>query len=208
MEGMSIRNSTTHLALSGGIGGAKLALGLEHVFNSSNLMIAGNTGDDFKHFGLHISPDLDTLLYTLSGKSDTERGWGLSNETWSFMEAMGEMGGETWFQLGDRDLATHVERTRRLNEGENHSSITSSFCKKFGVKAQIVPATDDPLKTLVQTPEGILTFQNTSCGINVGPRFFHYNMKVQKMLNPVLPSKRLSKVHSWKRFLYVLPIHS
>ncbi|HJM07574.1 MAG TPA: 2-phospho-L-lactate transferase [SAR324 cluster bacterium] len=157
---MVVNNLVTHLALSGGIGGAKLALGLEHVFNSSNLMIAGNTGDDFKHFGLHISPDLDTLLYTLSGKSDTERGWGLSNETWSFMEAMGEMGGETWFQLGDRDLATHVERTRRLNEGENLSSITSSFCKIFGVKAQIVPATDDPLKTLVQTPEGILTFQN------------------------------------------------
>ena len=150
----------THLALSGGIGGAKLALGLEHIFNSPKLMIAGNTGDDFEHFGLNISPDLDTLLYTLSGKSDLERGWGLANETWSFMKAMKEIGGETWFQLGDRDLAIHVERTRRLKEGERLSLITSSFCRKFGVKSHIVPATDDPLKTLVKTPKGILSFQH------------------------------------------------
>ncbi len=150
----------THLALSGGIGGAKLALGLEHIFNSTKLMIAGNTGDDFEHFGLNISPDLDTLLYTLSGKSDPERGWGLANETWSFMKAMKEIGGETWFKLGDRDLAIHVERTRRLKEGERLSLITSSFCRKFGVKSQIVPATDEPLKTLVKTLEGILSFQH------------------------------------------------
>ena len=157
---MSFQNSTTHLALSGGIGGAKLALGLEHVFNSPKLMIAVNTGDDFKHFGLHISPDLDTLLYTLSGKSDPDRGWGLSNETWSFMEAMSEMGGETWFQLGDRDLATHVERTNRLNQDEKLSAITSLFCRKYGIEAQIIPATDDPLQTLVETKEGLLSFQN------------------------------------------------
>ena len=157
---MGINSPVTHLALSGGIGGAKLALGLEHIFNSPKLMIAGNTGDDFEHFGLNISPDLDTLLYTLSGKSDLERGWGLANETWSFMKAMKEIGGETWFQLGDRDLAIHVERTRRLKEGERLSLITSSFCRKFGVKSQIVPATDDPLKTLVKTPKGILSFQH------------------------------------------------
>ena len=157
---MEINSPVTHLALSGGIGGAKLALGLEHIFNSPKLMIAGNTGDDFEHFGLNISPDLDTLLYTLSGKSDLERGWGLANETWSFMKAMKEIGGETWFQLGDRDLAIHVERTRRLNEGERLSLITSSFCRKLGVKSQIVPATDDSLKTLVKTPEGILSFQH------------------------------------------------
>ena len=157
---MGINSSVTHLALSGGIGGAKLALGLEHIFNSPKLMIAGNTGDDFEHFGLNISPDLDTLLYTLSGKSDLERGWGLANETWSFMKAIKEIGGETWFQLGDRDLAIHVERTRRLKEGERLSLITSSFCRKFGVKSHIVPATDDPLKTLVKTPKGILSFQH------------------------------------------------
>ena len=157
---MGIISPVTHLALSGGIGGAKLALGLEHIFNSPKLMIAGNIGDDFEHFGLNISPDLDTLLYTLSGKSDLERGWGLANETWSFMKAMKEIGGETWFQLGDRDLAIHVERTRRLKEGERLSLITSSFCRKFGVKSHIVPATDDSLKTLVKTPKGILSFQH------------------------------------------------
>ncbi len=157
---MEINSPVTHLALSGGIGGAKLALGLEHIFNSPKLMIAGNTGDDFEHFGLNISPDLDTLLYTLSGKSDLERGWGLANETWSFMKAMKEIGGEAWFQLGDRDLAIHVERTRRLNEGGKLSLITSSFCRKFGVRSQIFPATDDPLKTLVKTPKGILSFQH------------------------------------------------
>ena len=157
---MGKNSPVTHLVLSGGIGGAKLALGLEHIFNSTKLMIAGNTGDDFEHFGLNISPDLDTLLYTLSGKSDLERGWGLANETWSFMKAMKEIGGETWFQLGDRDLAIHVERTRRLKEGERLSLITSSFCRKFGVKSHIVPATDDPLKTLVKTPKGILSFQH------------------------------------------------
>ena len=157
---MGKNSPVTNLALSGGIGGAKLALGLEHIFNSPKLMIAGNTGDDFEHFGLNISPDLDTLLYTLSGKSDLERGWGLANETWSFMKAMKEIGGETWFQLGDRDLAIHVERTRRLKEGERLSLITSSFCRKFGVKSHIVPATDDSLKTLVKTPKGILSFQH------------------------------------------------
>ena len=157
---MGKNSPVTHLALSGGIGGAKLALGLEHIFNSPKLMIAGNTGDDFEHFGLNISPDLDTLLYTLSGKSDLERGWGLAHETWSFMKAMKEIGGETWFQLGDRDLAIHVERTRRLKVGETLSLITSSFCRKFGVKSHIVPATDDSLKTLVKTPKGILSFQH------------------------------------------------
>ncbi|MFL2750240.1 MAG: 2-phospho-L-lactate transferase [bacterium] len=157
---MKVNSPVTHLAFSGGIGGAKLALGLEHLFNSPKLMIAGNTGDDFEHFGLNISPDLDTLMYTLSGKSDLERGWGLANETWSFMKTMKEIGGEAWFQLGDRDLAIHVERTRRLNEGERLSLITSNFCRKLGVKSQIVPATDDSLKTLVKTPEGILNFQH------------------------------------------------
>ena len=153
------KHTVTHLALSGGIGGAKLSLGLEHVIQSPKLMIAGNTGDDFRHMGLYISPDLDTLMYTLSGRSDPERGWGLADETWSFMETIKEMGGETWFQLGDRDLATHVERTNRLNQDEKLSAITSLFCNKYGIKAQIIPATDDPLQTLVETEGGLVSFQ-------------------------------------------------
>ena len=181
---MGIISTVTHLALSGGIGGAKLALGLEHIFNSPKLMIAGNTGDDFEHFGLNISPDLDTLLYTLSGKSDLERGWGLANETWSFMKAMKEIGGETWFQLGDRDLAIHVERTRRLKEGERLSLITSSFCRKFGVKSHIVPATDDPLKTLVKTLEGILSFQHYFVRDQCRPKILGLNYEGSENAQP------------------------
>ena len=181
---MGIISPVTHLALSGGIGGAKLALGLEHLFNSTKLMIAGNTGDDFEHFGLNISPDLDTLLYTLSGKSDLERGWGLANETWSFMKAMKELGGETWFQLGDRDLAIHVERTRRLKEGERLSLITSSFCRKFGVKSHIVPATDDSLKTLVKTPKGILSFQHYFVRDQCRPKILGLNYEGSENAQP------------------------
>ena len=114
----SLQMSPTIIALSGGIGGSKLALGLANSMSPERLMIIANIGDDFKHFGLHISPDIDTLLYTLSGKSDSKRGWGLANETWKVMETLEKMGGETWFKLGDMDLATHLERTKKLHSGE------------------------------------------------------------------------------------------
>ena len=148
------------LALSGGIGGAKLALGLTQAMPPEKLMIVGNIGDDFVHCGLHISPDLDTLMYTLSGKSDPEKGWGLARESWTVMRAMEEMGGETWFQLGDSDLATHLERTRRLSEGHSLSDITTDFCHKFGIASQIIPASNDSVRTIVETTEGDLSFQN------------------------------------------------
>ena len=156
----------TVLALSGGIGGAKLALGLAHVVPPEKLMIVGNIGDDFVHFGQHISPDLDTLMYTLSGTADTEKGWGLANESWNFMQALKKLSGtsgacdETWFQLGDQDLATHLERTRRLAKGETLSQITTDFCRKFGIEARIIPASNDAVRTIVETPEGDLAFQN------------------------------------------------
>ena len=131
MEIKKQHHSPKFIAVSGGVGGAKLALGLEKIVQSQDLMVIGNVGDDFRHFGLHISPDIDTLLYTLSGKSDVEKGWGLANETWEFMSAMKELGGDTWFQLGDRDLATHVERTRRLQSGESLWEMTDYFRKTF-----------------------------------------------------------------------------
>ncbi|HEY9213542.1 MAG TPA: 2-phospho-L-lactate transferase CofD family protein, partial [Ancylobacter sp.] len=109
------------LALCGGIGGAKLALGLSRTLAPSRLTIAINTGDDFEHLGLHISPDIDTVAYTLAGINDTTRGWGLAGETWNFMESLGRLGGQTWFQLGDRDLATHLIRTQLLEAGESLS---------------------------------------------------------------------------------------
>ena len=105
----SLKSSPSIIALSGGIGGSKLALGLANSMSPERLMIIANIGDDFKHFGLHISPDIDTLLYTLSGKSDSKRGWGLANETWQVLETLEKIGGETWFKLGDMDLATHLE---------------------------------------------------------------------------------------------------
>ena len=109
------------LALSGGVGGAKLALGLARVLPAGDLTVVANTGDDFEHLGLHVSPDIDTLTYVLAGLDNPETGWGRRDETWWFMAALGELGGETWFRLGDRDLAMHVERTRRLAAGETLS---------------------------------------------------------------------------------------
>ena len=109
-----VNESPTVIALSGGIGGAKLALGLSNALSSRSLMIIGNIGDDFVHYGLYISPDLDTLMYTISGNSDTEKGWGLAEESWCCMKSLERLGGETWFNLGDKDLATHLERTRRI----------------------------------------------------------------------------------------------
>jgi len=148
------------ITLSGGIGGAKLALGLAHTVPPENLMIVGNIGDDFEHFGLHISPDLDTLMYTLSGNADSEKGWGLADESWAFMKSLETLGGETWFQLGDQDLATHLERTRRLSKGETLTEITADFCRRFGIESRIVPASNDPVRTIVETPEGELAFQH------------------------------------------------
>jgi LPPG:FO 2-phospho-L-lactate transferase len=148
------------LALSGGVGGAKLALGLYSVLPPDTLTIVANTGDDFEHFGLAISPDLDTLLYTLSGASNPELGWGRRDETWSFMTALEKLGGETWFRLGDGDLATHVERTRRLAAGETLSVIMEDFCRQIGIAARLLPMSDDRVRTRLDTDRGWLDFQD------------------------------------------------
>lgn len=148
-----------YLALAGGVGGAKLAFGLAQVLTPEDLTIVVNTGDDFDHLGLRICPDLDTVLYTLGGIANPETGWGQADETWNFMKALDRVGGETWFQLGDRDLATHVERTRRLQGGDSLSTITADFATKLGIIHPIVPATDNPLPTVVRTTDGDLPFQ-------------------------------------------------
>ena len=147
------------LAVSGGIGGAKLALGLYHVMEPGHLTVLANTGDDFEHFGLSISPDIDTLMYTLAGVNDKDQGWGRANETWSFMEAVKEMSGEDWFNLGDRDLATNVLRTSRLRMGKSLGGITKEFCEKLGVHAEILPMSNEPVRTMVKTLEGDVPFQ-------------------------------------------------
>ncbi|MDH3510507.1 MAG: 2-phospho-L-lactate transferase [Gammaproteobacteria bacterium] len=146
--------------LSGGVGGAKLVLGLSRVLSDGQLTVIANTGDDFEHLGLAISPDLDTLTYTLAGEVNTETGWGLRDESWRFMEALAQLGGETWFRLGDRDLATHVERTRRLAAGERLTEITRDFCRRLGVATRILPMSDQAVRTRVSTDRGPLDFQH------------------------------------------------
>ncbi len=146
------------VALCGGVGGAKLAFGLQGVLGA-RLHVVINMADDFAHLGLHVSPDLDTVLYTLGGLNDKERGWGRAGESWNFMEAVAQVGGETWFALGDRDLALHVERTRRLAAGEPITQIAADVARHFGIAAQLWPVTDDPIRTMVETPDEELAFQ-------------------------------------------------
>jgi LPPG:FO 2-phospho-L-lactate transferase len=148
------------VALSGGVGGAKLALGLSHVVLPQDLLIVANTGDDFEHLGLSISPDIDTLTYALAGLDNTEQGWGRRDETWSFMDTIGALGGETWFRLGDRDLALHIERTRRLGAGETLSQITTDIGRRLGVGPRILPMSDDRVRTRVLSDGGWLDFQD------------------------------------------------
>ena len=148
------------LALSGGIGGAKLALGLDRVLPPGKLIVVANTGDDFEHLGFHVSPDLDTLMYTLAGLNNQTLGWGRRGETWTFMAALEKLGGETWFRLGDGDLATHVERTRRLSEGATLSQVTDELCRRLGLATRLLPMSDDRVRTRLRTDAGWLDFQD------------------------------------------------
>lgn len=142
------------LALSGGVGGAKLALGLYHALAPWELGVVANTGDDFDHYGLRICPDLDTIMYTLSGRADEVKGWGVKDKSWFCMEALGEIGGETWFGLGDRDLAVHLLRTEELRRGRSLSQVTQALCAAFGVKAHVHPMSDAPVATIINTKDG------------------------------------------------------
>jgi LPPG:FO 2-phospho-L-lactate transferase len=158
------------VALSGGIGGAKLALGLARILPDGLLSVIGNTGDDFRHLGLAVSPDIDTLVYTLSGLADPINGWGRCDETWNFMAALEQLGGETWFRLGDSDLATHVERSRRLDSGESLSGITDDTRRRLGIASRILPMTDDSVRTRVRTDAGWLDFQDYFVRLRCAPR--------------------------------------
>ncbi len=158
------------VVLTGGVGGAKLALGLSHVVAPGRLSAIVNTGDDSRHLGLHVSPDIDTLIYTLSGLVDPGRGWGRANETWGFMEALRAIGGEDWFNLGDHDLALHVERSRRLAAGESLSHITADFAARLGAGVRVVPMSDDPVATRVITDAGDLAFQDYFVRRRCAPR--------------------------------------
>ena len=147
------------VALAGGVGGAKLAHGLAQILAPEDLTIIVNTGDDFEHLGMYICPDLDTVCYTLGGLANPETGWGRVNETWNTISNIEKLGGPNWFRLGDQDIATHLERTRRMKEGQSLSQITMDFCTAWGIKHTVLPMTDSPVRTMVDTDEGELAFQ-------------------------------------------------
>ena len=147
------------VVLAGGLGGSRLARALAEALDPGELTIVGNVGDDVEVLGLHVSPDLDTILYTLTGRLDESKGWGRVDETWHALETAGELGGETWFQLGDRDLGLHLVRTQALRGGEPLSAVTARFARAFGLQATLLPATDQPLRTWLATPAGELPVQ-------------------------------------------------
>ena len=160
------------VALAGGVGGAKLVDGLSQILPADQCTVIVNTGDDFEHFGLKICPDIDTVCYTLGGIANPMTGWGVSEDAFAAYETIKKFGGPDWFQLGDRDLGLHLERTRRLNNGEALSSITKSFCQALGIKVSVLPMTDDMVSTYIQTTEyGLLPFQEYFVKHKCQPKF-------------------------------------
>jgi LPPG:FO 2-phospho-L-lactate transferase len=147
------------VCLSGGVGGAKLARGLQDVLAPGELTVIGNVGDDVEVLGLHVSPDLDSVLYALAGLNDEERGWGRAAETWRTLESARTWGGEDWFMLGDLDLGLHLVRTKGLREGQPLSVVTAALMRHAGLETVLLPATDDSLRTFVETPAGTFAFQ-------------------------------------------------
>ncbi|MCB0212996.1 MAG: 2-phospho-L-lactate transferase [Anaerolineae bacterium] len=147
------------VALAGGVGGSKLAYGLAQIVAPEHLTIIVNTGDDFEHLGLYIAPDLDTVMYNLAGINNPATGWGVKDESWNTMAAMARYAGPTWFQLGDRDIATHLLRTKWLHDNYSYNWVTTELCRRLGVRCTVLPMTEQPVRTMVQTEEGELAFQ-------------------------------------------------
>ena len=158
------------VALAGGVGGARLAVGLAAVLTPRSLAIVVNTGDDFEHLGLTICPDLDTVMYTLAGVNNPLAGWGRKDESWNFMETLAAIGGETWFRLGDRDLAVHVMRTCALRDGLALSEVTHRLASRLGIRHAILPMSETPIRTRVRTGHGELSFQDYFVRLRCGPR--------------------------------------
>lgn len=170
--------------LSGGVGGAKLALGLSHLLPPERLTIVANTGDDFEHLGFPVCPDIDTLIYTLSGLANPALGWGRRDETSAFMETVRQLGGPDWFFLGDRDLAMHAERRRRMAEGQSLTEITTALAGALGVEHPILPMTDTPAPTIVETADGPLAFQDYFVRLRAGPAVTGFTLHGGRMVAP------------------------
>ena len=151
---------TKILAITGGVGGAKLALGLSKILSPEQVMFAVNIADDFTHLGLHISPDIDSLTYALAEQNNQELGWGRAGETWQFIETLGSLGGENWFRLGDKDMALHMRRTGLLNDGTTLTAATVEITRRMGIAHGVMPISNDPIRTVVQTEQGDLEFQH------------------------------------------------
>jgi LPPG:FO 2-phospho-L-lactate transferase len=179
------------LALSGGVGGAKLCRGLADVLPAGSLHVLVNTADDFEHLGLHISPDLDTLLYTLAGRANQTAGWGLEGETFHMMEALAELGGETWFRLGDRDMATHLWRSRQLVAGRGLGEVTAELARKLGVTAHLLPMCEETVRTVVKSSEGQLPFQHYFVRRRCEPRVTGFSFEGISAARPNRQAMRL-----------------
>lgn len=192
------------IALAGGVGGAKLARGLAAVRAPDDLTVVVNTGDDFEHLGLHISPDIDTVIYTLAGLNDRERGWGLSGESWNFMASVSALGGPDWFNLGDRDLATHVLRTERLRRGETLSEATTALAQGRNLRHAIVPMSDQPVRSMVETDEGELSFQDYFVRLRCAPRFRCLRLDGVERAQPS-PAFAAALAHSGLRAIVICP---
>ena len=181
---------TKILAITGGVGGAKLALGLSKVLTSDEVLFLVNTGDDFQHLGLEISPDLDSLIYALSGTNNPELGWGRENETWACITELEALGAESWFRLGDRDLALHIVRTQMLNQGATLQDVADKLCKALGVDHRIAPMSNDKISTTVNTADGKLPFQEYFVREKCEPTVidFHFEGIEKSNPNPVVMS--------------------
>lgn len=201
------------LALAGGVGGAKLAAGLAPLLGK-RLTVLVNTADDFEHLGLHISPDLDTVMYTLAGMANPRTGWGIEGETWSFMEEVAKLGGPAWFRLGDRDLATHAIRTQMLRCGETLTSVTTDLCHALNVAANVLPMTDDRVRTIVHSREQRLGFQDyfvrLKCAVPVtglsfeGAAEARFNPRIERLADP--PARPIVIICPSNPYLSIDPI--
>ena len=176
------------LAVTGGVGGAKLAVGLAQLLGPDDLMFAVNVGDDFTHLGLHISPDIDSLTYALAGQNNQELGWGRAGETWQFIETLGSLGGDDWFRLGDKDMALHMRRSLMLQNGASLSAATQEITQRMGVAHRVLPISDDPIRTVVQSTQGDLMFQHYFVRERCEPAVhgFRFEGMANAVLNPTI----------------------
>ena len=196
---MIIRAQPRFVALSGGVGGAKLLLGLDAVLPKGDLTAIVNTGDDFEHLGLYVCPDLDTSLYTLAGLAHAEQGWGRRDETWAFMQTFRELGGADWFNLGDRDLAVHIIRSEQLRRGVTLTSVMAQMCDRLGLQTQLLPMCDQPVRTMIQTDAGEIGFQDYFVRLRCNPVVRSVRFSGAEAANPdaalaALDSERLEAI--------------